>query len=74
MCGGVGVRPDVVEPAADLVDRGLQREDLAGDELVVVVGADGMPVDAVGGDGDLGDEGLDGEFQAGGRLRYVTPG
>ncbi len=54
--GGVGAGAMLGEAAAHLRDRGGEGEDVPGDELVVVVGRDGVPIDAVGGDGDLGNQ------------------
>jgi hypothetical protein len=54
--GGVGRGSPVIGEAAPyVVEGGGEREDIAGDELVGVVGSDRMPVDAVRGDGHLGD-------------------
>jgi hypothetical protein len=41
---------------ADLRDHRAQREDLTGEELVVMVSSDRVPADPVGGDRYLGDE------------------
>lgn len=54
--GGGGPVAVFGEASANLSNRDLQREQFAADELVVVVGADWMPVDTVGCDGDLGNE------------------
>jgi hypothetical protein len=47
-----------------LSDRHAEGEQLGGDQLIVVVRADRVPVHAVGSDGHLGDERLGGEHQA----------
>lgn len=53
--GGAGcVGADRGELSAHLGDGIGEGEHLGGDQLVVVAGADWVPVDAVGGDGDLG--------------------
>jgi hypothetical protein len=52
------------EAAPDVVDDRREWEKFGTDELVEVVGTDGVPVDAFGGDGDFGDECFDGEHHA----------
>src|SRR6266480_1059744 len=63
--GGVGTVAVVGEAVLDFGDCGGEGEQVAGDELVVVVGADGVPVHAFGGDGDFGDEGFGGQDDTG---------
>jgi hypothetical protein len=52
------VRRYSTKASGDRVDRGTQGEQLVGDELVEVVGTDRVPLDAIGGDGHLGQQGL----------------
>jgi hypothetical protein len=46
----------------DLADRLSEREDIGGDELVVMIGAHRMPVDAISGDRDLRDQRFESQF------------
>jgi hypothetical protein len=49
-----GVPAVLGEAPSHFVDRRANGEQVPGDELVEVVGAHGVPVDAIGGNGDLG--------------------
>src|SRR5204863_6142950 len=59
--GGASGPPVGGEPPAYLADGVGEREDVGAHEQVEVLGTDRVPVHAVGGDGDLGQQGLGGE-------------
>lgn len=56
LCCGGSTSAVFGEASAYFGDGGVQGKDVVGDELVGVVGADGVPIDAIGGDGDFWDE------------------
>ncbi len=59
---GTGVRTLLGKATLNLADRRSEREDIGGHELVFMICAHRMPVDAISGDRDLGDPRFESQF------------
>ncbi len=64
LCCGGGTRTQLGEAPPYFSYGVLQGKDFPGDQLVVVVGADRVPVDPVSGDSHFGDQRLEGQLDA----------